>query len=115
MSRKKADYFGKRAVAIRRAGTFGRRELVGLLPEDPKRLLVEGAPLTPGGRREASEGFVSACVWSVVHDRSVALGLLANGRQRMGQTVHVRMKDEVVPAQVVAPCFHDPQGLRMRS
>jgi len=115
MSRKKADYFGKRAVAIRRAGTSGRRELVGLLPEDPKRLLVEGAPLTPGGRRESSEGFVSACVWSVVHDRSIALGLLANGRQRMGQTVHVRMKDEVVPVRVVAPCFHDPQGLRMRS
>jgi sarcosine oxidase subunit alpha len=115
MSRKKADYLGKRAVAIRRAGTSGRRELVGLLPEDPKRLLVEGAPLTPGGRREASEGFVSACVWSVVHDRSVALGLLADGRQRHGQTVHVRMKDEVVPVKVVAPCFHDPQGLRMRS
>ncbi len=115
MSRKKPDYLGKRAVEIRRAGTTRRRELVGLLPQDPTRLLVEGAPLTPGGRREASEGFVSACVWSVVHGRSVALGLLADGRQRMDEIVHVRMKDEVVPARVVAPCFHDPQGLRMRS
>jgi len=115
MSRKKADYLGKRAVEIRRAGTTRRRELVGLLPLDPTRLLVEGAPLTPGGRREASEGFVSACVWSVVHGRSVALGLLADGRRRMDETVHVRMKDEVVPVRVVAPCFHDPQGQRMRS
>jgi sarcosine oxidase subunit alpha len=50
-----------------------------------------------------------------VPGRSVALGLRADGRQRMDEIVHVRMKDEVVPARVVAPCFHDPQGLRMRS
>jgi sarcosine oxidase subunit alpha len=115
MSRKKPDFLGKRAVQIRRAGTTHRRELVGLLTEDPQRLVIEGAPLTPGGRREASEGFVSACVFSVVHQRSIALGLLADGRQRMGETVYVRMKDDVVPARVVEPCFYDPKGQRMRS
>ena len=115
MSKKKDDYIGKRAVAVRRSRGAARRELVGLLTEDPERLVTEGAPLTPGGRREPSEGFVSASVWSVVQNRSVALGLLTDGRQRMGERVHVRLKDEVVPAKVVAPCFHDPDGKLLRS
>ena len=57
MSKTKADYLGKRAIAIRRAPGTPRRELVGLLPEDPELMVVEGSPITPGGRREATEGF----------------------------------------------------------
>ena len=114
MSKTKPDFLGRRAVLLRRAGGRPRRELVGLLTEDAQRLVTEGAPITPGGRREASEGFVSACVWSPVQQRSVALGLLTDGRRRSGETVHIRLKDEVVPALVTTPCFHDPKGLRMR-
>jgi len=115
VSGKKTDYLGKRALAIRRSSAKARRELVGLLTQDPNRLVVEGAPLTPGGARQASEGFVSASVYSVVNRRSIALALLANGRSRIGETVFVRMKDEVVPAEVTAPCFYDPRGEKLRS
>jgi sarcosine oxidase subunit alpha len=110
----KPDYLGKRAVQIRRAGGEPRRELVGLLVEDPARLVEESAPITPEGRREASEGFVSACVWSVVQKRSIALALLLDGRRRIGETVYIRMQDEVVRAEVTRPCFHDPDGKRLR-
>ena len=115
LSKQKPDHLGKRAVAIRRSSQRVRRELVGLLTEDPARLVVEGAPITPNGARQASEGFVSASVWSVANQRSVALGLLANGRQRLGETVFIRMQDQVVRATVTAPCFHDPSGARLRS
>jgi sarcosine oxidase subunit alpha len=115
MSKTKPDFLGRRSVLLRRAGDRPRRELVGLLTAESQRLVTEGAPITPGGRREASEGFVSACIWSPVQQRSVALGLLTNGRQRLGETVWIRLKDEVVPAVVTAPCFHDPKGLRMRA
>jgi sarcosine oxidase subunit alpha len=114
LSKDKADYLGKRAVMLRRASGRPRRELVGLLPEDHVKLVVEGAPITPQGKRQASEGFVSACVWSVVAQRSVALGLLTNGRARQGETVFIRMKDEVVRATVTAPCFYDPKGAILR-
>ena len=115
MSKRKDDFIGKRAVQIRRSSGKPRRELVGLLTEDPARLITEGAPLTPDGRKAPSEGFVSASVWSVVRDRSVALGLLTNGRARIGQKAYIRLKDDVVPAEVTAPCFHDPEGKRLRS
>jgi len=114
MSRKKEDYIGKRAVEIRRSSGKPRRELVGLLIDDPDRLVTEGAPITPGGRREASEGFVTACVWSVVQNRVVALALLMDGRRRMGEKAHIRLKDEVVTAEITRPCFHDPDGERLR-
>ncbi len=115
MSKKKADYVGKRSVELRRAGDTPRRELVGLLPTDPKEQIPEGAPLTPGGERRATEGLVTACVWSVVMNRWVALALLENGRSRTGETVHVRLKHSTIPSVVTAPIFHDVDGRKLRS
>lgn len=115
MSTKKVDFIGKRSVELRRAGTRTRRELVGLLPVDPNRAIPEGAPLTPGGRKEATEGLTTACVWSVVNNRWVGLGLLDNGRARHGETAYARLKDGVIPAKITAPVFHDPDGERLRS
>ena len=115
MSRTKHDFIGQRAVALRRAAVQPRRELVGLWLEDVQRLVPEGAPITPGGRREASEGLVTACVWSVVHRRSIALALLLDGRNRIGQEVFIRLPHERVGATVTRPCFHDPEGALLRS
>ena len=114
MSKKKADYLGKRSVALRRDGTTDRRELVGVIPE-PDRMIPEGAPLTPGGERKATEGFVTACVYSTVHDRWVGLALLENGHSRHGETVHVRLNEGVIPARVTPPIHYDPEGERLRS
>ena len=115
MSRTKHDFIGQRAVALRRAAVQPRRELVGLWLEDVQRLVPEGAPITPGGRREASEGLVTACVWSVVHRRTIALALLLDGRNRIGQEVFIRLPHERVGATVTQPCFHDPEGALLRS
>ncbi len=114
MSRKKPDYLGKHAVAIRRAGTSNRRELVGLLPE-PDQMVPEGAPLTPGGDRKPTEGLVTACVYSTVNERWVGLALLENGQSRHDETVHVRLKDKIVVARVTPPIHYDPAGERLRS
>ncbi len=115
MSKKKRDYVGKRSVELRRRGNAIRRELVGLLPVNLNDQIPEGAPLTPGGGRHPTEGLVTACVWSVVLDRWVALALLENGKSRHGETVHVRLKNATAAATVREPVFHDPDGLRMRS
>ena len=78
-------------------------------------MIPEGAPLTPNGAKQATEGLVTACVWSVVNDRWVALALLENGHSRHGQAAHVRLKDQVIPCTVTAPVFHDPKGERLRA
>lgn len=115
MSRKKPDYIGKRAVEIRRAAGKMRHELVGIIPE-PDVQIPEGAPLTPGGHRQASEGFVTACVKSVAQDRWVGLALLDNGHARHGEMAHVRLKGgKVIAVRIARPCHYDPDGERLRS
>ena len=115
MSSEKSDYLGKRLIIIRRSAEQPRRELVGLLLDDKDRLVDENAPITPDGKALPSEGFVTACVWSVVHNRSIALALLADGRNRIGQKAFIRMKQDVVAAEIVEPCFHDPEGKLLRN
>jgi sarcosine oxidase subunit alpha len=115
IAKHKNDFIGKRALEIRRANPRPRRELVGLLTEKREETVPEGSPITPGGRKEKTEGFVSACVWSVVQERTVALAMLENGRARMGESIAVRLKDKVVWAQVTAPVFYDPKGEKLRS
>lgn len=114
MARKKGDFIGLRSVLLRRASGQPRRELVGLIPEDPGADMPEGAPITPDGQRIASEGLVTACVHSVSLGRRVGLALLINGRARLDEVVQVRLPERCIAARVVAPVFHDPEGLRMR-
>ncbi len=115
MSKSKPDYIGKKSVEIRQKNRPQRRQLVGLLPDDPDHLIDENAPITPNGNKGKSEGLVTACVWSVVQNRVIALALLLDGRNRMGETVFIRRKDHVVTATVTSPCFHDPKGQLLRS
>ena len=115
MSKKKPDFLGKRSVELRRATGRPRRELVGIRPLDSGRQVPEGAPLTPGGRKEATEGFVTACVWSVVQDRWLGLALLLDGHARIGGRAHVRLPDDVIEVEICPPAFHDPEGERLRS
>ncbi|MBX2885734.1 MAG: (2Fe-2S)-binding protein [Granulosicoccus sp.] len=114
MSKTKSDYVGKKSLEIRQNYRSQRRQLVGLLPDDPNHLIDENSPITPGGKRVKSEGLVTACVWSVVQNRVIALALLQDGRNRMGETVYVRRKGHVVTAKVTKPCFHDPKGELLR-
>lgn len=114
ISKKKTDFIGKRAMEIRRANGRPRRELVGLLPENPDEIIPEGAPVTIGIESVDSDGFVSASVQSIVAGRSIALGLLVEGRARMGETVFARVRKKVIRATVVPPIFYDPEGEKLR-
>ncbi len=47
--------------------------------------------------------------------RSIAMGLVAGGRARVGQTLHVPVPGGDVPVQVASPVFYDPQGRRLHA
>ena len=116
MSKKKIDYIGKRSVNLRRGEkSQGRRELVGLLTHDPNEAIPEGAPITPRGEKVGTEGFTTACVWSVVNKRWVGLALLDDGHSRHGEEACIRMKDKIIRAEITKPIFHDPDGKLLRS
>lgn len=115
IAKSKPDFIGKRSMEIRRKNDPERIEMVGFLPISPSDLVPEGAPITPDSDPANQEGFVSACVMSVVHGRAIALGLLRNGNSRMGAVVHARVREKVIPMTVVPPVFHDADRARVKS
>ena len=125
----KLDFIGKRS--LQRANEPGRcrRTLVGLLTEAPQQVLAEGAQLLAegsqflaeggGSNSAASAGHVTASVMSPTVRRSIALALLDDGDQRLGQMVRVTVangkKLTYASARVVRPVFYDEQGTHLRA
>jgi sarcosine oxidase subunit alpha len=112
----KPDFVGKRSLARPAMHAAQRKQLVGLLSVDPQTVLEEGAQIVEtSGQRPPMRliGHVSSSYHSAVLGRSIALGLVAGGRARLGHTLHVPMPQGDVPVQVVSPVFYDPEGARL--
>jgi sarcosine oxidase subunit alpha len=109
----KRDFVGKRSLARPDIAAPGRKQLVGLLTADPGHVLEEGAQIVamrdpPPGT--PALGHVTSSYWSPALGRSIALALVADGRARHGQTLHVPIPAGAVPVAVTGPVFHDPEG-----
>lgn len=116
----KAKHFvGKRS--LRRADTSreGRRQLVALLPVDRDARLPEGAQLvepgaalTPGSAPVPMIGHVTSSYVSAALERTFALALVADGRNRIGRTVVAPINGAAIEAVVADPVLYDPEGAR---
>jgi sarcosine oxidase subunit alpha len=117
VSRKKADFIGKRGMARPDLARGGRKQLVGLLARDPLLVLPEGAHVVAELRRKPPMpmiGHVTSSYMSPVLGRSIALAMLADGRKRMGETVLLPLLDgRTVEAEVADPRFYDREGARL--
>jgi len=114
--RAKADFVGKRSLARPDMLADDRKQLVGLLSENPALVLEEGAQVValenpaPGTR---ALGHVTSAYASPALGRSIALALVAGGRARMGQRLFVPMPGGSVAVTVAPPVFLDPAGERL--
>jgi len=112
----KPDFVGKRSLARPDLVAPGRKQLVGLLTEDPALVIEEGAQLVedPGQAVPMTAlGHVTSSYASATCGRSIALALVAGGRDRLGQTLHATTAGGFAPVKVVAPVFFDPEGRRV--
>lgn len=113
----KPDFVGKRALAREAlANQTGRKQLVGVLTEDPGFVLEEGAHLVadPAQPKPMTMlGHVTSSYWSATLGRSIALAMVRDGRARIGETLHVPLPDRIVAVTLTAPIFHDPEGARL--
>jgi sarcosine oxidase, subunit alpha len=110
---RKPDFVGKRSLARAAMRDPSRKQLVGLLTADPKIVLEEGTQIVTEPTSRKSLGHVTSSYDSATLDCSIALAMLAGGRGRLGETLHVPMQDRTVPVRVVAPVFYDPVGERL--
>ena len=112
----KPDFVGKRALARPAMNSSDRKQLVGLLTRDPRVVLEEGAQVVdvPGQAPPMKLiGHVTSSYMSATLDRSIALAVVAGGRARIGQTLHVPMPSGEIAVEVCAPMFYDPKGARL--
>ena len=58
-------------------------------------------------------GHVTSSYWSENCGRSIALALVADGRDRMGQTLYVPMPDGTIEVEVTGTVFFDEKGERL--
>ncbi|RBP13767.1 sarcosine oxidase subunit alpha [Roseiarcus fermentans] len=112
----KADFVGKRSLRLAEPAREGRKQLVGLLTEDPTVVLEEGAQVTatatpPTG--SSALGHITSSYPSATLGRSIALALVAGGRARVGEKLFASTAAGAVAAIVTAPCFFDPDGKRL--
>jgi sarcosine oxidase subunit alpha len=113
VSKKKADFLGKRSFSRPDTSRPDRKQLVGLLPQEPATLVPEGAALVSGPRIPAPNlGHVTSSYHSAALGRTFALALVRGGRARIGERLYATVADELVPVTVVGPVCYDPEGAR---
>ncbi len=117
VSAKKRDFIGRRSLIRPGIARDDRKQLVGLLTEDPREVLPEGAQIVSEVRPEPPmpmAGHVTSSYWSPALGRSIAMALLQGGLARRGETVTISLAGKNVRAEVTEPRFYDPEGERLR-
>jgi sarcosine oxidase subunit alpha len=116
---KSKDFLGRRSLARSDTARADRKQLVGLLTDDPKEVLPEGAQVVADAKVPPPTpmlGHVTSSYHSACVGRSIALAMVANGRNRLGDKVEVPLADgRVIPATIARPVFIDPEGARQHA
>ena len=113
IERKAVNFVGRRSLARPAACDPDRLQLIGLTPADGRTLLPAGAQIARRPAPAAIEGRVTSSFMSPELGYPVALGLLARGRERLGEQLRVYHLGFETAARVVRLPFVDPQGARV--
>ncbi|MGH8867655.1 MAG: 2Fe-2S iron-sulfur cluster-binding protein [Actinomycetes bacterium] len=120
VSKKKAEFVGKRSFSRADTSRPDRKHLVGLLPDDRETVLPEGTQLVAGADLADADrlppppvpmaGHVTSSYRSAALGRPFALALVRSGRDRIGERLHAPVGDRLVPATVAPTVLYDPEG-----
>lgn len=114
LSKKKDDYLGKRAHGRSHMDNPDRWKLVGLETLDGS-VLPDGAygiaDGTNANGQVNTQGRVTSTYHSPTLGRGIAMGLVHNGPDRMGDVISfTNTHGDPIKAKIVSPVFYDPDG-----
>jgi sarcosine oxidase subunit alpha len=110
---KDTDFLGRRSLSRRDTAGVGRKQLVGLLPDDPNEVICEGAALIAEARTGSPLiGHVTSSYFGARLGRGFALALVAGGRSRHGERIWAVSSNRLSAVRIAPPAFYDPAGLR---
>jgi sarcosine oxidase subunit alpha len=106
MVKMKGDFIGKRSLFRPDNMRVDRRELVGLLTDDPNAVLMEGAQVIASEAESEPPvpmlGWVTSSYFSPNAGRSIAMALVKGGQKRKGERLWVSRRDGAPIAVTVA-------------
>jgi sarcosine oxidase subunit alpha len=110
----KKDCLGLRSLSRSDTARDNRKQLVGLLTEDPKEVLPEGGQIISDRFYSIPVpmlGHVTSSYMSARVGRSIALAVMKGGHKSFGEVVYVTgVEGRVMAATVAPPVFYDPEG-----
>jgi sarcosine oxidase subunit alpha len=120
MMSSKKDYIGRVMAGRPALLEDDRRVFVGLKPVNAQERISAGAHLVPCGVPASAaydQGVITSAAFSTSLQHWIGLGLLARGREGMGERVMAAdpVRDRFVEVEVCAPCFIDPEGARLHA
>ena len=119
VSKKKADFIGKRSLEQAYLKGPNRKQLVGLLTEDPNEVLPDGAYAVRAVKDKPPMemiGQVTSTYMSPTLNRSIAMALIENGKARMGEVISFPLQGgKVVKATITGTVFYDKDGGRIHA
>jgi sarcosine oxidase, subunit alpha len=117
VSKKKPDFIGKRSLEQSFLKGPNRKQLVGLLTEDPTDVLPDGAYAVAAVKDKPPMemiGQVTSSYMSPTLGRSIAMALIQNGRARMGEVISFPLEGgKVMKATITDTVFYDKEGGRL--
>ena len=109
---KAEDFLGRRSLSRSDTAHFDRKQLVGILPDDPNIVLPEGAQLVAEPRSTAMIGHVTSSYFGARIGRGFVLALVKGGRDLHGEPIWASHEGVVTRARLCSPVFYDPEGRR---
>jgi len=115
VANKQGDFIGARSLQRAEDNRKDRRQLIGFELDGGSATVLAGAHFVTGGAAgRRSEGFVTSACISPTLGKTIGLGLLEGGAERLGETIQLYDDEKIVSARIVDSCFYDPDGERMR-
>lgn len=108
------DFIGRRSLSRPGLNAPDRWQLVGVVPEDGRTTLPQGAKIV-ADRADRYVGELTSTTWSPMLAMPIALGLVAGGRARYGERMIAAapLMGQSVPVVLRSPVFFDPEGARL--
>jgi sarcosine oxidase subunit alpha len=117
ISKKKYDFIGKRSLYRSDTIREDRKQLVGLLTDDPNEVLEEGAQIVAETNKKPVEmlGHVTSSYFSPNLNKSIALAVVKNGKKLKGKIMFVPMKNKTIGVTITDTVFLDKENERLNA
>ncbi len=117
VSKKKYDFIGKRSLYRSDTMREDRKQLVGLVTDNPKEVLEEGAPIVSELNQSPVHmlGHVTSSYFSPNLKKSIALAVIKGGKTLMNKKLFIPMEGRNINVTVTDPVFLDKENKRLNA